>query len=566
VSLLACGNNGAAALDGAVLAFFDVAGQLLEKRPLTGRGEGVARFGDEWLVLEGERKHLGRVSPDGASGPFAAGRGAIGVFAVGRDDTVAIARGTSLELWSRDDARRWTVKGASALTQIVVGRDHVVALGEDGALQFFAREDGEALGAVRLASTEPARSFRLAHVDAAVVVLSLGDWLVWIDGTTRKPIRRVRTRAKVVHLAADSDHVVLVAADGAVQTFLAKSGEPRATIEPLDGGIAAIALGAGTFFVMEDGGALSCHERQKLDVTARAAAPVTALSARGRIVVVGDRSGRVRVLSANADGLEESFAFGASEATIGISVTSREHIIAAGARLLTRFVPPRGPAGVSVSGSPQPRPVTFKTPLTAFAADDAYAFVGTQSGTVDVYELASGRAITTYELSEDARITSLLRLPGRILVVGTDALDGRVFFVDIEEAKVSHRVSPHEEAFGITCLATDARGRLVASGSDDGNVALVDPAKGRVLAKLRVGETPTALAFEPTGRRLACVFADGTAGLAAFSQKGATMADLGLRGVSGVAWADDLVFGFKDGHFESGQRHVRPSERPSARN
>jgi WD40 repeat protein len=207
----------------------------------------------------------------------------------------------------------------------------------------------------------------------------------------------------------------------------------------------------------------------------------------------------------------------------------------------------------------------LRAPATAFASDEAYAFVGTQAVAVDVYELAAGRPVTTYALSSDDRITALLRLPNARLVVGTGALDGRVLIVDVADAKVVHRLSPHDEAFGVTALASDVRGRLVASGSDDGRVALLDPVKGRVLAQIRVNETPLSLAFEPTGRRLACVFADGTASIVTFAQKGATVSDLGLRGATQVAWGESLVFGFKDGHTESGERHARPSDRPAVR-
>jgi hypothetical protein len=94
---------------------------------------------------------------------------------------------------------------------------------------------------------------------------------------------------------------------------------------------------------------------------------------------------------------------------------------------------------------------------------------------------------------------------------------------------------------------------------------LLDPAKGRVLARIRVKETPMKLAFEPTGRRLAAAFADGTAAVVTFTQKGATVADLGLRGASHVAWGDSLIIGFKDGRIECGDRHAPPSERPAAR-
>jgi hypothetical protein len=73
------------------------------------------------------------------------------------------------------------------------------------------------------------------------------------------------------------------------------------------------------------------------------------------------------------------------------------------------------------------------------------------------------------------------------------------------------------------------------------------------------------MAFEPTGRRLACVFADGTASIVTFAAKGATLSDLGVRGAVHVGWGDGLVFGYKDGRAENGDRHARPSERPAAR-
>ena len=54
------------------------------------------------------------------------------------------------------------------------------------------------------------------------------------------------------------------------------------------------------------------------------------------------------------------------------------------------------------------------------------------------------------------------------------------------------------------------------------------------------------------------------AAIVTFAAKGATVFDLGVRSVTHVAWGDGLVFGFKDGHAESGDRHARPSERPNA--
>ena len=142
----------------------------------------------------------------------------------------------------------------------------------------------------------------------------------------------------------------------------------------------------------------------------------------------------------------------------------------------------------------------------------------------------------------------MARLPGALLVVGTGALDGRVLFVDVAEAKVVHRLSPHQEAFGVTCLACDPRGRIVASGGDDGTVVLLDPAKGRILARLRVPETPVDLAFEASGRKLACAFADGTAAIIALNAKGASIDDVSVQNVACVTWGGaSPAFGLGDG-------------------
>lgn len=551
---LAPSSSGAAALYDRVLVVFDGEGGLVDEQKLEKRGESIARFGDEWLVLLHKHKHLVRANGDVTNASFAAGKVAIGAFSVGRDDTVVVLRGDALELWSRDDEREWTAEGGP-FTQAVIVRDHVVALGEDGALYFFLRDDGAPLGALRLASPEPVSEWRLVHVDGNVILLALGDWLVWIDASTRKTVRRVRARAKALELVADAEHVAVVVEDGFVQAFRSASGEPRASIEATD--VAGLALGPNALFTIGQDGPSSvrARDRQELEVTASPASPICAIAARSNLAVVGDRSGRIRILEGSGAEVREVGAMAMGEGSVGLFLTKSETVIAAGPRVLTRSPRPWT----------TPHPLVLRSAPTAFAADEAYAFVGSQSGGVDVYDLEAGRWVTTYALSSDDRITALVRLAGAMLVVGTGALDGRVLFVDVADAKVVHRVSAHEEAFGVTCLATDARGRIVASGSDDGSVALLDPVKGRILARIRVSETPTSVAFEPSGRRLACVFADGTAALVTFAARGATVSDLGVRGATHVAWADHLVFGFKDGRAESGDRHVRPSERPASR-
>jgi hypothetical protein len=388
------------------------------------------------------------------------------------------------------------------------------------------------------------------------VVLALGEWLVWIDASTRKTVRRVRARAKVVDVSADVEHVAVALEDGFVQAFRAATGEPRAAI-PGEGDLRAIALGAQALFTMGASGAAQVRacERQTLDVTATVASPVSAISARGNLAAVSDRSGRIRVLDLEGMELKEVGVVSAGEPSVGLYLTKDDAVVAAGTRVVLRLPRPWS----------TPRPIALRAPPTAFAADDTYGFAGTQAGAVDVYDLEGGRHVTTYALSSDDRITALARLTGSALIVGTGALDGRVLVVDVVDAKVVHRISPHDEAFGVTCLAADARGRIVASGGDDGSVVLLDPGKGRVLARLRVNETPVAMAFEASGRRLCCVFGDGTAAIVTFAAKGAMVSDLGVRGATHVAWGDGLVFGFKDGRAESGRRHALPSDRPGPR-
>jgi hypothetical protein len=371
----------------------------------------------------------------------------------------------------------------------------VVTIEEDGGLLFVNRQ-GEEEGILRLASVDPPDTWRLAKLTWTQVILAMGEWLVWVDGDSRKVIRRVRARGKVADITIDgaqsATRLVARLEDGLTQSFDAATGE------------------------------------------AKVAAPVTAICARGDLVIYGDKAGRVRIQKNDTDVATVS----AGESVIGVHLTKKELAVAATARVLVRAAKPWA----------APRPVALKAPSSAFAADDAYAFVGTMTGSVDVYDLENGKAVTSYDLSEDDRITALARLPGALLAVGTGALDGRVLVVDVAEAKVIHRLAPHQEAFGVTCLATDPRGRIVASGGDDGTVILIDPAKGRVLAKLRMPESPASLAFEQSGRKLVCAFADDTCAIITLGAKGASVDEVDVGNVARVAWSGTgPVFGLGDG-------------------
>jgi outer membrane protein assembly factor BamB len=380
----------------------------------------------------------------------------------------------------------------------------VVTIEDDGGL-LFVNKQGEEEGTLRLASVDPPDTWRLAKLTWTQLVLAMGEWLVWVDGDSRKVIRRVRARGKVADVVVEGAKLVARLEDGLTQAFDATTGE------------------------------------------AKVAAPVTAICARGDLVISGDKAGRVRIQKNETDLATLS----AGESVLGVHLTKKELAVAATARVLMRAAKPWS----------APRPVALKAPSSSFAADDAYAFAGTMAGAVDVYDLENGKAVTSYDLSSDDRITALARLPGALLAVGTGALDGRVLLVDVAEAEIIHRIEPHQEAFGVTCLATDPRGRIVASGGDDGTVVLIDPAKGRILARLRMPETPASLAFEQSGRKLVCAFADDTAAIISLGAKGASVDEVDVHNVAKVAWSTSgPVYGLGDGNVT----HSKPTQRAAS--
>jgi hypothetical protein len=451
------------------------------------------------------------------------------VTGVDAESSVRVTFGNGGEPGARETVPRTKTRAAHSATA-----GGIVATLDDEGVLAFARGDVP-LGTLALASPEPVTTWRLAACGDESVVLTLGEWLVWIDTRSRKTIRRVRARAKVSALEIDSALVCVGCDDGWVQCFRTRSGEARASFAAHDGGVASIALGKTALFTSGTRGGLRAWERSALDVAARAVHPVTAISAAADLVAVGDRSGRVRVL----DGEREAGGINIGDAPLHVRIARSGALLAVGKRVAMRAGPPWK----------IPRPFVLGSDATAATSDDGYLFAGNERGSVDVHDLETTSRVTRYTLS-DASVSAICRLPGALLAVGTGVLDGRVFIVDVVEAKVVHRLELHGEGFGVTALACDPRGRILASGSDDATIALVDPVKGRLLARLRVNETPVALAFDASGRSLACAFADGKAAIVRFAPKGAAIDDAGLRGVARVAWGKEAVVGFEDGRVE----------------
>jgi hypothetical protein len=221
----------------------------------------------------------------------------------------------------------------------------VVTIEEDGGL-LFVNKHGEEEGTLRLASVDPPDTWRITKLTWTQLVLAMGEWLVWVDGDSRKVIRRVRARGKVADVVVEGVKLVARLEDGLTQAFDAATGE------------------------------------------AKVAAPVTAICARGDIVITGDKAGRVRIQKNETDLATLS----AGESVIGVHITKKELAVAATARVLVRAPKPWT----------TPRPIALRAPSSSFAADDAYAFAGTMTGSVDVYDLENGKSVMSYALSSDA--------------------------------------------------------------------------------------------------------------------------------------------------------------------
>lgn len=526
--------EGVAAVDGAGMGLFrEGSSDRHAEVALPGAARRVARLGAAWLALEGGARHLTRIDKAGAA-KVAEGKKPIDAFATG-EGGFAIARGPSVELWSDGGEERWSVDHEPCVKVAVLGAA-VLAVSAEGELAFFDAADGEQTGTLRLASVELAETWHLVPLDAGRAVLALGDRLVWVDARTGKIQKRVQARARIAALATHGGLVVAGCQDGWVQAFDAASGEVRGALEAHAGGIGDVAIGPGALFTTGRASHVLCAwERRALDGKDKGAPPVSTLAARGDLLVVGERTGRARLVRGEADLAKVDLGGPVLAARIG----DKGALVAASARIVVRAAPPYK----------APRPLALRAVATAVAMDDAYAFAGGATGEVDVHDLERSVQVTSYQLSDGA-ISALARLPGALLVVGTNAIDGRLFVIDVAEAEVLHRIEAHDDAFGVTCLAADPRGRIVASGGDDSSVSLVDPHKGKLLARIRVKETPAAIAFEATGRRFACVLADGTACHVALGPKKAQVTDLGLRGATSVAWGKELVFGFADGRVE----------------
>jgi len=478
--------------------------------------------------------HLSRVQ-DGEPTVLAKGPSAVAAFQV-TGELVAIARFDRVDVWTLSGQRRWQHEGGPFVGITVVGKI-VVALKADGELLFLSLMNGSDTGRLKLEVPEPAHRWRLAPLEGSRFALALGEWLVIVDAAKEKVFRRTRLRARATAVGASERRVVVGLDDGWIQTVDPLTGDVRGAHHVHRAPLRAVAMGKGVVLTAAAHEPVRAWDEARLSGATPSASPTTALAARGSLLATGTRAGQLRIQK----GVEEVGSVRLDGAVSFVHVATDDAVIAVTSSLVVRLEKPWK----------APKPLVLDAACSAFAADDRYAFSGSGSGVVDVFDLAAGKKVTSYALS-DAAISALVRPRGVHLVVGTGALDGRLFVVDVAEAKVVHRIEAHQEAFGITSLAAEPRGRIAASGSDDGTIALLDIAKGRVLARLRVREAPVSLAFDPTGKRLVAALEDGSVTVFALDQRAAASA-VQVPPTARVAWGDGpdkLVCGLTDGRVD----------------
>jgi WD40 repeat protein len=450
---------------------------------------------------------------------------------------LVVGRKDLAELWTLQGKQRWTFDEGPVVAVTVVGKT-VVVLKADGEMVMLPVMSGAVSGRMKLEVPERANTWHLAPIEGSRFALVLGDWLVIVDAAKEKVFRRTRLRAKATALASSERRIVVGLEDGWLQAIDPLTGEIRGAVEAHARAVVSLAIAKTSVVSVAEGSALRGWDVSLASTALVPASPVTALAGHAALIAVGTHNGRIRIQK----GVEELGTLRTDGSVNFVHITRNEVIIAVSTSLVVRAEAPWRTVQ---------HPIVLGVPCTAFAADDTYMFSGTQTGSVEVVELQTGKKLTSYELT-DASISALARARGVYLVVGTDSLDGRLFVVDVAEATVVHRIEAHQEAFGVTSLAIEPRGKVAASGSDDGSIALIDLAKGRVLARLRVPEAPVSLAFDTTGKRLAAVLYDGTVVLFALDKR-AAMQTVTVPPAKRVAWsegAQSFAIGLETGRIQ----------------
>lgn len=139
----------------------------------------------------------------------------------------------------------------------------------------------------------------------------------------------------------------------------------------------------------------------------------------------------------------------------------------------------------------------------AFSPDGRLLAVGTASGTVYLWDMATGKLAATLLNPDSERVSSIAFSPdGKVLAVGS--LTGQTELWDVASRRlVGTLVNPG--SLGVSSVAFSPDGTTLAMADVDGKTYLWDVALSRIIAVLADpgSESVSAVAFSPGGRLIA---------------------------------------------------------------
>jgi RNA polymerase sigma factor (sigma-70 family) len=150
--------------------------------------------------------------------------------------------------------------------------------------------------------------------------------------------------------------------------------------------------------------------------------------------------------------------------------------------------------------------VGYSSARLVFSADGKTLYLGTGSGRVLRWDLASGRALPDWA-AHAGMVKELFLRPGKNELVSAGAWDGAVRRWDAATGKA---VSTGDAYVGEVAVARTPEGKAVAIGDVNGRVDVWDIRTGRVTRTLRLpADRQRRLAFSPDGRSLLDATDDG---------------------------------------------------------